>query len=201
MEFQSTRPIRGATAEPPAGCHAAPISIHAPHTGRDFRRSAGLPHTKRISIHAPHTGRDFSLRVSREKKPTLFQSTRPIRGATWAGTWWWSAGWIFQSTRPIRGATGHQEGGEMVGMHFNPRAPYGARHLKYSCLVDKTTISIHAPHTGRDQIASGNIYQTQIISIHAPHTGRDDRPVRPGGIIWNFNPRAPYGARRKRGLS
>ena len=58
---------------------------------------------------------------------------------------------IFQSTRPIRGAT------LMISMlrawllNFNPRAPYGARLWllrKVSRLFD---ISIHAPHTGRDK--------------------------------------------------
>ena len=34
-------------------------------------------------------------------------------------------------------------------------------------------ISIHAPHTGRDQV-SETIGMRTTISIHAPHTGRDD---------------------------
>ena len=57
-EFQSTRPIRGATTWTASGNPTAPISIHAPHTGRDGREGE-------------HYG------YHRE-----FQSTRPIRGAT-----------------------------------------------------------------------------------------------------------------------
>ena len=34
--FQSTRPIRGATRGRPHFCGRGPISIHAPHTGRDL---------------------------------------------------------------------------------------------------------------------------------------------------------------------
>ena len=59
-KFQSTRPIRGATGL----VHGAPldlvISIHAPHTGRDFRR-LWRKLCLAISIHAPHTGRDSHL--------------------------------------------------------------------------------------------------------------------------------------------
>ena len=40
----------------------------------------------------------------------------------------------------------------------------------------KHEISIHAPHTGRDQSARRNIVESKIISIHAPHTGRDGKP-------------------------
>ena len=58
------------------------ISIHAPHTGRDGKlRKKTIKQD--ISIHAPHTGRDHApgaVRTPREK----FQSTRPIRGATFS---------------------------------------------------------------------------------------------------------------------
>ena len=147
-----------------------------------------------ISIHAPHTGRD----------PTTTKAIPRVSG--------------FQSTRPIRGATlllvvwpGRQD--------FNPRAPYGARlaaktrHPAWDC------ISIHAPHTGRDRFVpvackhAGEISihaphtgrdentlpenPTQSISIHAPHTGRDPCETSFASIPANFNPRAPYGARRR----
>ncbi|EFR40730.1 hypothetical protein HMPREF9162_2205 [Selenomonas sp. oral taxon 137 str. F0430] len=56
--FQSTRPVRGATAA--AGVHTR---------GSD------------VSIHAPRAGRDLLRTESRYSHP-LFQSTRPVRGAT-----------------------------------------------------------------------------------------------------------------------
>ena len=58
VPFQSTRPIRGAT---------------------DIVRSLHL--LTPISIHAPHTGRDVTLPLS-GTATRRFQSTRPIRGAT-----------------------------------------------------------------------------------------------------------------------
>ena len=55
--FQSTRPIRGATRGAAAAARARPISIHAPHTGRDLEEQI-KDSLAEISIHAPHTGRD-----------------------------------------------------------------------------------------------------------------------------------------------
>ena len=179
--FQSTRPIRGATAHHRGRLERSHISIHAPHTGRDnllLRRCRGI---LAISIHAPHTGRDIIDRdyLGNEYK---FQSTRPIRGATPSTPW---AG--------------------ISPMNFNPRAPYGARRKKPRRHHGPSDISIHAPHTGRD-ITLRNLERAHIISIHAPHTGRDSLSFsRPPWRAY-FNPRAPYGARQsykccRRGVS
>ena len=62
-----------------------------------------------ISIHAPHTGRDYRLH-----SPT-------------------GISYIFQSTRPIRGATDLQRIPCTFQRYFNPRAPYGARQQK--CII------------------------------------------------------------------
>ena len=56
------------------------ISIHAPRAGRDPEHRPGCG-AVRISIHAPRAGRDEeSVAMSRDK--AIFQSTRPVRGAT-----------------------------------------------------------------------------------------------------------------------
>ena len=57
-EFQSTRPVRGATKEFDALAALVGISIHAPRAGRDYRI------------------------CSVAGRASLFQSTRPVRGAT-----------------------------------------------------------------------------------------------------------------------
>ena len=125
VTFQSTRPIRGATALRRRWNRRYDISIHAPHTGRD---SGGIPiqgYLPHISIHAPHTGRDYSGFLSLACD-AIFQSTRPIRGATLSAHSF-RAATIFQSTRPIRGATGSTGTCTWRSANFNPRAPYGAR--------------------------------------------------------------------------
>ena len=78
--FQSTRPVRGATSWPPGTRTRERISIHAPRAGRDEAQEKGPP-MPQISIHAPRAGRD-----------------------------WY---------HPLKGGDCHD--------HFNPRAPCGAR--------------------------------------------------------------------------
>ena len=102
---------------------------------------------------------------------------------------------LFQSTRPIRGAT-PDVAVDGIG----------------------AVISIHAPHTGRDDLdelirqlsrifqstrpirgataGSLHMYSRDYISIHAPHTGRDQYTEAICTKVSYFNPRAPYGARR-----
>ena len=148
-----------------------------------------------ISIHAPHTGRDRAYKYLCDWV-TQFQSTRPIRGATitratsrlpgvnfnprapyGARRAFFCAFFRqngFQSTRPIRGAT-FDEGGTADGAgDFNPRAPYGARRRRAPPAPASNQISIHAPHTGRDLTSLKLAETSSGISIHAPHTGRDD---------------------------
>ena len=101
----------------------------------------------------------------------VFQSTRPIRGATYVGRQAIPVD-RFQSTRPIRGATPAPVTHRRQRVNFNPRAPYGARLLDFLGTVLDFIISIHAPHTGRDHDNKRDA-QDKRISIHAPHTGRD----------------------------
>ena len=149
----------------------------------------------------------------------------------------------FQSTRPIRGAThkvteapaqkhisihAPHTGRDLYSIfslhyciHFNPRAPYGARQTRKHKDFTHGTISIHAPHTGRDVTEFFVNIKSLRISIHAPHTGRDrkgygnsrkgqkfqsTRPIRGATPRQqekyqgqgDFNPRAPYGARQQK---
>ena len=168
-----------------------------------------------ISIHAPHTGRDPEPGTHRADR--LFQSTRPIRGAT-----------TVTITAPL------------TNTYFNPRAPYGARQVLCVVVVVHHGISIHAPHAGRDHSRGTNRLHGSIsihaphagrdfclhkssrpsvaisihaphagrdpvhrraraavcISIHAPHAGRDPLAQLPYNVGPYFNPRAPCGARR-----
>ena len=122
-KFQSTRPIRGATSLPSGRKLYYVISIHAPHTGRDAPAGAVVC-IEVISIHAPHTGRD-TPRTFSAFIPALFQSTRPIRGAT--------AQSIITTSAPT---------------NFNPRAPYGARRTAEGGKLYKITFQSTRPIRG-----------------------------------------------------
>ena len=147
QKFQSTRPMRGATHRRRCLPSLYGVSIHAPHAGRDDGRY-GVQVCRVVSIHAPHAGRDMliargsrgragfnprapcgarrvSMRVHLRLK--VFQSTRPMRGATRTHPRKATSGLVsihaphagrdlaygsklygfkeFQSTRPMRGAT------------------------------------------------------------------------------------------------
>ena len=148
-KFQSTRPIRGATLLTKyissARSHFNP---RAPYGAR-LASSKFATTSSAISIHAPHTGRDDDVCG---------------HGDTWT---------TFQSTRPIRGATGGRNRTSGARCNFNPRAPYGARLSWCSSVIVSAVISIHAPHTGRDDNRLSDNMLCNDISIHAPHTGRD----------------------------
>ncbi len=72
--------MRGATT-----CHGRSrrtniISIHAPHAGRDINQLISREHRKNFNPRAPCGARPASS--SRSLSASLFQSTRPMRGAT-----------------------------------------------------------------------------------------------------------------------
>ena len=101
------------------------ISIHAPRVGRDNHIVCDADIIY-ISIHAPRVGRDPQQRKDFFAK-SLFQSTRPVWGATTAPKQFVGYN-AFQSTRPVWGAT-------------------RVDHLQGRTIE----ISIHAPRVGRDK--------------------------------------------------
>ena len=146
---------------------------------------------------------------------------------------------IFQSTLPMRGATFSNHNQYLQMDYFNPHSPCGERQLycqfqtfrrtdfnphspcgerlragilfRETSLISIHTphagsdkdllnfenpgyISIHTPHAGSDKI--GNfIYKSNFISIHTPHAGSDSIPARKWLAIWDFNPHSPCGER------
>ena len=165
---------------------------------------------------------------------------RPAKGVGTFGTS------LFQSTRPVWGATvvcRSPANTPMISIH----APRVGRDLRcLPCSASQCTISIHAPRVGRDQFihdtsaakirfqstrpvwgattSLASPMRPPKISIHAPRVGRDDRfsintlggrvfqstrPVWgatilrrfPIHFLRHFNPRAPCGARRPASVS
>ena len=146
-----------------------------------------------ISIHAPRAGRDPGRRERRDQRmdfnprapcgarPSTCFNTRPFR--------------IFQSTRPVRGATWRRSRRSHRAPDFNPRAPCGARRGFVATGYHLRVISIHAPRAGRD-VHHGPAGLVGSISIHAPRAGRDSALSSLLALSPDFNPRAPCGARR-----
>ena len=147
-----------------------------------------------------------------------FQSTRPIRGATGANAAGGSSPAI-SIHAPHTGRDQRHRAADTAFTDFNPRAPYGARRAR--CLPASSTLDFNprAPYGARRRPPYWQLPRPGI-SIHAPHTGRDEistavseaitefqstRPIRGATTpqqrhlsCWGyFNPRAPYGARRR----
>ena len=121
VSFQSTRPVKGATGRSGQHGRRQIVSIHAPREGRDPPWCAGLVDMQ-VSIHAPREGRDKGIR-SLAKPIQAFQSTRPVKGATWLAIKLHEVLIRFQSTRPVKGATSARRPCRWASRSFNPRAP------------------------------------------------------------------------------
>ena len=145
-QFQSTRPMRGATVRPEPPEVENAISIHAPHAGRDRVEQEINPPSGYFNPRAPCGARHDLM--SKGEGVLTFQSTRPMRGATGcvrrvaailrisihaphAGRDTTVAvepshATYFNPRAPC-GARRENRGRMVVGDHFNPRAPCGAR--------------------------------------------------------------------------
>ena len=117
-------PVRGATGYIGNDLTLLAVSIHAPRAGRDRVRGQSPRRTRRFNPRAPCGARPFSCPACRSRccfNPHApcgarrahrhdhawrhkFQSTRPMRSATWRYPEGGAPDW-FQSTRPMRGAT------------------------------------------------------------------------------------------------
>ena len=146
--FQSTHPVRGATME---GVDDFPYDLYFnPRTPCGVRQPAsdGCVHARYFNPRTP-CGVRPSTASSAGKRWLLFQSTHPVRGATYR-----------RLTR--RGADDY----------FNPRTPCGVRRQSLLYSVLSSSISIHAPRAGCDSETLSR-HAVSYISIHAPRAGCD----------------------------
>ena len=192
FKFQSTHPLRGATALVKAVAVDRDISIHAPLAGCDSvdqRHGLGAA----ISIHAPLAGCD-TVSILFMPRVTYFNPRTPC------------------GVRPA--AHQHHRGNRRISIH----APLAGCDLDIFCSPMTGMISIHAPLAGCDSIRVTPLPPMYSISIHAPLAGCDEGAItfRIGdsisihaplaGCDWReayqrylgfyFNPRTPCGVRR-----
>ena len=178
-EFQSTRPVRGATGRWSAKELPIWISIHAPRAGRDGCWRAPKAPTMNFNPRAPCGARlaGGALKSFRSG----FQSTRPVRGATFKRFPRFTSVIPFQSTRPVRGATRTTCLRKLRNLFQSTRPVRGAT-LQVCPSASYSVISIHAPRAGRDHNGKCKPAETVGISIHAPRAGRDLA----GGALKSF---------------
>ena len=110
-----------------------------------------------------------------------FQSTRPLRGATWSGcASCFPKG--FQSTRPLRGATSARWRRKRPRKHFNPRAPCGARPTFLASHRWLIPFQSTRPLRGAT-MTLGEGKKKVYISIHAPLAGRDSKSAQKNAAL------------------
>ena len=162
---------------PRAPCGARPVPVEA------------APSEPVISIHAPRAGRD-EVEVESSNESLYFNPRAPC-GARPRRVSSVSSDWIFQSTRPVRGATYSARRSQRTSQ-ISIHAPRAGRDNRLTKKIDALNISIHAPRAGRDDLAGRERPVAVHISIHAPRAGRDDLllGVGLGGIISIHAPRA-----------
>ena len=125
---------------------------------------------------------------------------------------------IFQSTLPMRGATFSNHNQYLQMDYFNPHSPCGERQLycqfqtfrrtdfnphspcgerlRAGILFRETSlISIHTPHAGSDKYLL-NFENPGYISIHTPHAGSDRTISMLYTTSFHFNPHSPCGERQ-----
>ena len=153
--FQSTPPVRGATA-----------SLYSTLTQDD------------ISIHAPRAGGDPTPQIV-TAGAGVFQSTPPVRGATIFGITHNTPHKNFNPRPPCGGRlTKLDRWSRKVKISIHaPRA--GGDFILTSPRSVFSIISIHAPRAGGDGYFVA-VHSHLVISIHAPRAGGD----RPNPGIW-----------------
>ena len=185
------RRLRGATCRD--GLRASRWKCFNPRAPYGARRPPNARQSSSICFNprAPYGARH--PRSGTLAKALLFQSTRPVRGATRL-RWMSGMSEIVSIHAPRTGRDIITGGSSGAPTRFNPRAPYGARRSEAArrtrALWFQSTrpvrgatahhmypppdqfVSIHAPRTGRDLKQLYSQYGSWV-SIHAPRTGRD----------------------------
>ncbi len=171
------------------------ISIHAPRTGSDARRSVARAGWRYFNPRSPH-GERLVLLVN-VQTVEIFQSTLPARGATGRGT---PHGFKsrFQSTLPARGATTSSRA-RVACISFQSTLPARGATPREICEPVPVPISIHAPRTGSDRLSRASLFFFVDFNPRSPHGERrvPECTKRPRN---NFNPRSPHGERHPRAL-
>ena len=144
-KFQSTHPSGVRLRRLCTGCRLSDFNPRTPVECDHPPRMWLARHA--ISIHAPREGCDY-------------QNGDPTDVRT-----------VFQSTRPVRGATEH-DADLVVDVVISIHAPREGCDFQPAPSVHERTISIHAPREGCDRPAL-TARGLRKISIHAPREGCD----------------------------
>ena len=210
--FQSTRPVRGATAVCSAMRIPQGVSIHAPRAGRDIAGKISLRAIMGFNPRAPcgarlppiavlHDTRGFNPRAPCGARPSSRRSSRTQMGfnprapcgARRRERSLPEHAPEFQSTRPVRGATRDVRAESSQGGFQSTRPVRGAtNHI----VINAVSVEFQSTRPVRGATFCPRCGKNdRLVSIHAPRAGRDPPTRNPNPSVLGFNPRAPCGAR------
>ena len=205
--------MRGATRIGVCCVPVAEVSIHAPHAGRDHRAACSPSRCGSFNPRAPCGARPSI--ISCMSRRSSFQSTRPMRGATYHKLGRppeisvsihaprvgrdqechlrLSSKNYFNPRAPC-GARRSDASLHDYCRYFNPRAPCGARRGLCRYCAMSTYFNPRAPcgarqHNNKDGKTNKKFQSTR------PVWGATLNLIPMGSAIKDFNPRAPCGAR------
>ena len=191
--FQSTHPLRGATAVRLHRFLDLDISIHAPLAGCDACGRSSQRRRKYFNPRTPCGVRQGFM--YRGVDAVIFQSTHPLRGATVSPL----VGMAMEDISihaPLAGcdaAHQHHRGDRRISIH----APLAGCDRKNLVQHAPANISIHAPLAGCDAHHNAEA-PNKSISIHAPLAGCDKSCERSQKRILRFQSTHPLrGATRQ----
>ena len=137
-----------------------------------MRQILKMKHSHYLIFQSTHPLRDATEHLAEFCQCSkTFQSTHPLRDAT-LGMELCRGYCRFQSTHPLRDATGTSHGRVFMDNNFNPRTPYGMRHLCPQLLLLQLDFNPRTPY-GMRRFRLISLYSISGISIHAPLTGCD----------------------------
>ena len=178
LEFQSTLPLRGATASLAYHLGMPEISIHAPLTGSDLLAGQKVVTEAKFQSTLPlrgaTLGTEQEIRDKDDFNPRSPYGERPDRNYVHFSVC------RFQSTLPLRGATITTKTPETTSRNFNPRSPYGERQIGVRGAAPCNTFQSTLPLRGATMDRWG-MQHTPHISIHAPLTGSDHLQISRNG--------------------
>ena len=169
-KFQSTHPLRDATADLKSSSFIKVISIHAPLTGCDSMIYHVSSSRRNFNPRTPYGMRRLGARLATQRRDfnprTPYGMRRPVSAILLTFS-------IFQSTHPLRDAT------------------VSRRFLVRSIEIFQST------HPLRDATMIFMKVMTSYLIFQSTHPLRDATQIADEVIAgqWDFNPRTPYGMR------
>ena len=131
--FQSTLPMRGATACYHLSPDAWQISIHTPHAGSDMYIPPDCELKTPISIHTPHAGSDL-LTVIHHLVQVVISIHTPHAGSDARRSATAREFTRISIHTPHAGSDRSPTGCRFQNRHFNPHSPCGERRPRAPCL-------------------------------------------------------------------